>query len=64
MRSLLGHVLLYVPIAFLVMVVYVAPRASDARGVLHLAIRKTGKVLFWTAVIVVGMQVLSAVFLP
>lgn len=64
MRSLLGHVVLFVPIAFLVMIVYVAPRAEDARGVIRLAIPKTGKVLFWTLVIIVVMQVLTALFLP
>lgn len=64
MRSLLGHVLLFIPIAFLVMVVYVAPRADDAGGILRLAFRKTGKVLFWTAVIIVAMQLLQLVFLP
>lgn len=64
MRSILGHVLLFVPIAFLVMVVYVAPRAADARTVIQLAIPKTGKVLMWTLVIVVVMQVLTALFLP
>lgn len=64
MRTIFGHVLLFVPIAFLVMVVYVAPRAADARTVIQLAIPKTGKVLLWTLVIVVVMQVLTALFLP
>jgi F0F1-type ATP synthase assembly protein I len=64
MRTIFGHVLLFVPIAFLVMVVYVAPRATDARTVIQLAIPKTGKVLIWTLVIVVVMQLLTALFLP
>ena len=64
MRTLLGHLLLFVPIAFLVMVVYVAPRADDAAGVLRIAVRKTGKVVFWTAVLVFGMQALQFVFMP
>jgi hypothetical protein len=64
MRTLVGHVLLFVPIVFLVMIVYVAPHAEDARGVLRLAIPKTGKVVFWTGVIVAIMQVLALLFLP
>jgi hypothetical protein len=62
--SYLWRFLLLVPIAYLVMVVYVAPRTADGREVLRLAIPKTGKVMFWTVVIVVAMQVLQLLFLP
>lgn len=64
MRTPFGHILLFLPIAFLVMIVYVAPRAEDARGVLVLARRKSGKLLGWTVVIVLGMWLLESVFLP
>lgn len=63
MRSSLGHVLLFLPIAWLVMLVYVAPRAEDARGVLQIAGKKTVKLLLWTVGIVLAMWLLQAVFL-
>jgi len=63
-RTPLGHLLLFVPIAFLVMIVYVAPRADDARGVLRVAARKTVKLVGWTVGIVLAMWLLQAVFLP
>jgi len=62
--SLLERLLWFPPIVFLIMVVYVAPKASDARGLVRLALPKTGKVLGWTAVIVVAMLVLEELFLP
>ncbi len=62
--SYLWRYLLLVPIAYLVMIVYVAPRASEGGQLLRMAVPKTGKVMFWTAVIVVVMQVLQFLFLP
>ena len=56
--------LLFVPIAYLVMVVYVAPHATAGGQLLRMAVPKTGKVLFWTAVIVAAMQLIQFVFLP
>lgn len=64
MRSLIGHAVLFVPIAYLVMIVYVAPHADDASTVARLAVKKTGKVVFWTVVIILAMQALQFVFLP
>jgi hypothetical protein len=64
MRTPLAHLLLFVPIALLVMTVYVASQAEDASGVLRLAARKTVKLVAWTVVIVLAMWLLQAVFLP
>ncbi len=64
MRTPFGHILLFLPIAFLVMLVYVAPHATDASGVIRLAVRKTGKLVAWTFGIVLAMWLLEAVFLP
>ncbi len=64
MRTSLGHLLLFLPIALLVMIVYVAPHAEDARGVLRLAVRKATKLVAWTVAIVLAMWMLQAVFLP
>lgn len=64
MRTLLGHALLFVPTAFLVMMVYVAPHTEDAAGVVRLAAKKTVKVVFWTFVLLVAMQVLQFALLP
>lgn len=64
MRTPFGHLLLFVPIAFFVMIVYVAPRADDAHGVLRIAARKTVKLVGWTVGIVLTMWLLQAVFLP
>jgi hypothetical protein len=46
--SLLLRALVFVPVVFLVMVVYVAPKHDAALPVLRMAVRKTGKVLAWT----------------
>ena len=58
------RVLVFVPVVFLVMVVYVAPQATDARGVVRLAIKKAAKVLAWTLALVVGMLLIEQVLLP
>ena len=62
--TMLWHALLFVPIAYLVMIVHVAPQADDAPAVLRLAAHKTVKVVFWTAVIIVAMQLIALLFLP
>ena len=56
--------LLFVPITFLIMIVYVAPGETDAGGVLRKAVAKTVKVILWVIVIVLVMQALQLVFLP
>ena len=62
--SLALRILVYVPIAWLIMVAYVAPQSTDAGEVVRIASRKTVKVLFWTAVLIVAMFALEFVVLP
>lgn len=62
--SWLPRLLVFVPAVFLIMVVFVAPRATTARGVVEIAGRKTVKVLVWTVAMVVFMQVLQLLFFP
>ncbi len=62
--SVLINVLLFLPAAFLAMVTYSASAAPDAAGVVRVATKKTLKVVFWTVVILVVMQVIQWLFLP
>ena len=64
MTELLVRMVLFLPAVFLVMVVYSAPLAPDAGGVVRIAVRKSVKVVIWTVVMVVVMQLLHVMFLP
>lgn len=55
---------IYVPIVFLIMVVYTGQGQADAAGVVRIAARKTVKVVWWTIVLVLAMAVLEYLFLP
>jgi len=62
--SLLIRILLFVPVIYLIMVVYAGQKESDAPGVLIAAGGKTIKVLIWTVVLVLCMEFIEFVFLP
>lgn len=62
--SLMFRIAVFVPCVFLIMVVYCAPRAATAKGVIAVAIRKSLKVLGWTVALVVAMLVIEGLFLP
>lgn len=62
--SLVVRALLFVPILYLVMIVYVSPQCRDVAGTLRLARSKMLRVLFWTAVIVLVMEAIEFVAMP
>lgn len=62
--DLLIRALIFAPVALLVMIVYVAPQHAEPRPLLEAAVQKTGKVLLWTAVLIVAMQAIHLLFLP
>ena len=55
MRTSLGHLLLFLPIALLVMIVYVGQHETTARAILPKAVRKTVKFTLYTVAGVVVM---------
>jgi len=62
--SALLRLLLFVPIVYLVMVVYGGQHETDAAGVLRAAARKTVKVVFWVVVAVLVMELIEYLALP
>lgn len=58
------RILIFVPAVFCVMAVYSAPAATTASGVVQIAVRKTVKVVAWSAVLVVVMYLIEALLLP
>jgi hypothetical protein len=62
--SLLVRLALYVPVLFLVMVVYVGQHEETAAATLRGAVRKTIKWTGYTILLVVGMEVVEWLFLP
>lgn len=57
------RVLLYVPILYLVMIVYVGQRHDNARDILRGAGKLTGKGLFYTAILILVMEALEWLFI-
>ena len=62
--NLLIRMLIFVPVMYLIMIVYAGQKETDARGVLRIAGRKTIKALVWTVILVCCMELLESVFLP
>jgi hypothetical protein len=62
--SLLIRLLIFVPVIFMIMIVYAGQKETDAKGVLRVAGRKTVKAFIWTVVLVAGMELVEFVFLP
>ena len=62
--SWLVRLLLYVPILFLVMIVYTGQHETTAAATLRQATRKTWKFTYYTVLLVVGMLVIEWLFLP
>ena len=60
----LVRLLLYVPILFLVMIVYTGQRETTARATIPQAAKKTVKFTIYSVVLVVAMEVIEALFLP
>ena len=62
--ELLVRILVFLPVVFLVMVVYVAPHHAEPQPMLHDAARRSGKALMWTTVLILAMQAIQLLFLP
>ncbi|MHC5062490.1 MAG: hypothetical protein ACYTG5_00790 [Planctomycetota bacterium] len=62
--SLLIRILIFVPVIYLIMVVYAGQKETEGMAVLRTAARKTVKVLAWTVVLVAGMELIEFIFLP
>jgi hypothetical protein len=58
------RLLIFVPVVWLIMVVYAGQREQTAAGVAKIAVRKTGKVLLFTLVLVLVMELIQLVLLP
>ncbi len=58
------RLVIYVPVVYLVMIVYAGQHQEDARGALRAAVKSTAKVVLWTVVAVAVMELLEYLFLP
>lgn len=59
----LVRLLLFVPVIWLIMIVYAGQKETNAKDTLRAAGRKTVKFVAWTVVLVGGMLLLEAVFI-
>lgn len=57
------RLLIYIPVVYLVMVVYVGQRQDNAADTLRLAVRPACKGVLYTAILVLVMQVLEWLFI-
>lgn len=62
--SLVVRVLIFVPVVFLILVVYAGQHEKDGPSALRAAAKKTPGFLLWSAVLVVIMEVLQWLLLP
>ncbi len=62
--TLLIRLLIFIPVIYLIMIVYAGQRETEAKGVLRVAGGKTVKALAWTVVLVACMEAIEFVFLP
>jgi hypothetical protein len=62
--SLLLRALLFVPIVFLTMIVYVSPGQPDAATTVRAALRASYKVFAWAIGIVLVMEAIEFLMLP
>jgi hypothetical protein len=61
--SLLIRILIYAAVLFLVMIVYTGQQHDNARAILGDSVRKTGKFLWWTFVLVAVMELCFWLFI-
>ncbi len=61
--SFLIRLLIYIPVLYLVMVVYVGQRHDNARDTLRGAARLTGKGLVYTGVLILIMETMGWLFI-
>lgn len=60
---LIVRIALYAVVMFLVMIVYTGQQFDNARDILRDSVRKTGKFLAWTGILVVVMEVCFWLFI-
>ena len=63
MIPLLVRVLLYTVVLFLIMIVYTGQQHDNAPAILRDSVRKTGKFLWWSLLLVVVMEVCFWMFI-
>ena len=61
--SWLIRLLIFIPVIYLVMVVYVGQRQDNAADTLRLAVRPAAKGVLYTVILVLVMQVLQWLFI-
>ena len=54
--TLVIRVVIYAVVLFLIMIVYTGQQHDNARAILRDSVRKTGKFVWWTFLLVVVMQ--------
>ncbi len=54
--QLVWHVLIYTVVMFLIMIVYTGQQHDNAPAILRDSVRKTGKFVWWTFLLVVLME--------
>ena len=61
--NLVIRIALYAVVLFLIMIVYTGQQHDNAKAILHDSVRKTGKFLWWTAILVIVMQLCFLLFI-
>ena len=54
---LVERIILYTVVLFLIMLVYTGQQHDEGKAVLQDSVRKTGKFLWWTLILIVVMEV-------
>ena len=62
--SALIRLVLFVPIVFMISLVLSAPRSRDVQSMVRHASARSVRIYFWTAVVLVGLEVFSWLLLP
>ncbi len=60
---LLTRILIYVLVMFLIMIVYTGQQHDNASAILSDSVRKTGKFVWWTVILVGVMEVCFWLFI-
>ena len=61
--DLLFRIAVYVPVLFLIAIVVVAQNHADARGTLQEAVKRTGRWVWWSFLLVAIMLAIEYVFI-
>ena len=61
--SLVIRIIIYTVVLFLIMIVYTGQQHDNAQAILRDSVRKTGKFLWWTFILVAVMEVCFWLFI-